>query len=400
MASIQDTAQRPVLTRVERWLSDAVLGMIIFGAVSWMIYADLAGERPPDVLAYGGAFGFGALMLIRRRFPLIVLSVTIAGFFGYYAAGYPAIGLGVPLSGALLSAAQFRRAWWALAAVALTFGISYTFRLAQGQDAERIIGYELVGELGIAAAAIALGVSLRLRRQVLQSSRRLQIAAAEQERSRAMAAAAQERADIARELHDALGHHATVVSMHADVIGESVDSDPDTARESAHIVKQTSHQMLTELRRTVRTLRRGAPPAAREIPGFSLESLQKDVFNPLPITVTADIDVVHRLPVHVQSAAHRILQESLTNVVRHSQAEIAQVRISSSADGLHLAVTDPGPHRRAPEQRGADVGLYSMRERAEALGGSLSAGPAGSGFSVQALLPLEALPEATEVKPS
>ena len=400
MASIQDTAQRPVLTRVERWLSDAVLGMIIFGAVSWMIYADLAGERPPDVFAYSGAFALGALMLLRRQFPLVVLGITIAGVFGYYAAGYPAIGLGVPLAGALLSTAQFRRVGWALAALALTFGISYSVRLAQGQDAERIIGYELVGELGIAAAAIALGVSLRLRRQVQESSRRLQTAAAEQERVRAMAAAAQERAEIARELHDALGHHATVVSMHADVIGESVGSDPDTARQSAHIVKQTSREMLTELRRTVRTLRRGVPASAREVPGFSLESLQKAVFDPLPITVTADIDVVHGLPGHVQSAALRILQEALTNVVKHSRAGAAQVRIRSSADGLHLTVSDRGPHRSAPEPLGADVGLHSMRERAEALGGSFSAEPVGAGFRVQTLLPLEALADTTEGEPS
>lgn len=387
MPQTPEPASRRALARVELWLSDAVLGVLIFGAVSWMIYADLAGDRSPDALAYGWAFILGALMLVRRKFPLLILSFTIAGLFTYYAAGYPAIGLGVPLAGALLSAAQFRKLRWPVLGAVVTLGIAYGVRLSQGQDFDRIIGFEIVGELGTVVAAIALGVSLRLRRELQHSSSKLLAATAEQERARAVAAASAERAAIARELHDSLGHHATVVSMHADVILEAVNPDAPSAQESARIVKETGHEMLNELRATVRTLRSGAPSGPRQIPTFSVDFLQKAVFEPLPLAVKVDIDVNRELPSPVESAAYRILQEALTNVVKHSHAETTEVNISSSSSTLHLTVADPGPSK-APDGTAVGYGLHGMRERAEALGGSLSARAEGSGFTVEALLPI------------
>lgn len=378
----------PAVRRVELWLTDALLGVILFGAVSWMIHADLAGERPPDAMAYSWAFVLGALMLVRRRFPLAVLSVTVVGIFIYYAAGYPAIGLGVPLAGALLSAAQYRRLRWPVLAAAASFLIAYGVRLGQGQDFGRIIGFELVGELGTVAAAIALGFSLRLRLELQDSARRLMHATVEEERARAAAATSEERSAIARELHDSLGHHATVISMHADVIREAVDADPAAVQEAAQVVKDTSREMLRELRSTVRTLREGSasPPDARQLPTLSREYLQTAVFDPLPVQVSADIRMQHQPTPAVQSAVHRILQEALTNVTRHSAASRAEVSLTESPRGLHLTVKDPGP-ARGPSEAGG-YGLCGMRERAEAVGGTLTSGPEGAGFTVEALLPL------------
>src|SRR5690625_5342044 len=83
-------------------LSFFLLGLVVFLAVSWMITANQAGDRPPDVIAYFWAFGLGALLLVRRTYPLIVLWVTVITLVAYYMAGYPAVGLGIPTAAALL----------------------------------------------------------------------------------------------------------------------------------------------------------------------------------------------------------------------------------------------------------------------------------------------------------
>lgn len=380
--------------RVELWLSDAVLGAAILGAVSWMIYADLAGDRPPGALAYGWAFVLGALMMVRRRFPLAVLAVTIIGLFAYYAAGYPAIGLGVPLAGALLSAAQYRNLRWSVSTATVTLAVAYGVRLAQGQDFGRIIGFEIVGEVGTVAAAIALGYSLRLRSELQESTRRLIASAAEEVRARAAEAASEERASIARELHDSLGHHATVTSMHADVIREASETNPEAVRESAQVVKTTSGEMLAELRRTVRTLRGAHAAEVRQIPSLDADRLRTDVFDSLPLQVHAEINLEDPPPEAVQAAAHRILQEALTNVARHSDAEEATVRVLTVGPDLHLSITDPGPARTASGTV-QGYGIAGMRERAESLGGSLNARPDGQGFTVNALLPIRRPEEAS-----
>lgn len=370
------------------WLIDAVLGVAVFGAIALAIAADIEGDRDPGVLAYVWALTLGALMLIRRRFPIGVLGLTILGMLLYYMVGYPVIGLSVPAAAALYSAAEFRRVWWSVAAAGFLLLGSYFYRIViADQDLSRIIGYELAGHVALMAAAIALGMSMRLRRELQASTRKLVAVTAEQERARTEADAADARAKIARELHDSLGHQSTVVSMHADVIRESLESDPQTAAESASLIKQASKQMLGELRQTVRTLRRGAPNGPRELPSLNRDSLQKAIFDQLPLTVEAEVDVPQSLSDAVQSAVHRILQEALTNTVKHSHATAVQVAITASGSELRLLVSEPGPARSGSTASG--FGLHGMRERVEALGGSLTAGPEGTGFRVEALIPVE-----------
>ncbi|MDR5711164.1 sensor histidine kinase [Nesterenkonia flava] len=236
-------------------------------------------------------------------------------------------------------------------------------------------------------AAVALGYSLRLPQELQDSSRQLIESAAQEEHARAAAAASEERAAIARELHDSLGHHATVVSMHSDVVREAAASESSTVKDSAQIIKGTSQEMLTELRRTVQALRGANPSSARQIPSLDPGFLQTNIFEPLPVQVHADIQVVEQPPPAVQSAAHRILQESLTNVVRHSMADTASVTVLGSPSEVHLIITDPGPARAEPE-RTPGYGIAGMRERAEALGGSLRAASDGEGFTVEARLPI------------
>jgi signal transduction histidine kinase len=415
---------------------DLVLAVLVWGSVSWLITADQAGDRAPDALAYLWALGLGCLMLVRRRYPLLVLWITVAALFGYYTAGYPAVGLSVPAAGALLTAAEFRRLRWPLLASALLLTVSYGARTLQGQDLTRIIGYELVGHLGLMAAAIALGTSMRLRRELQERTAQLVRAVREKECREVQAALAAERTAIARDLHDSLGHRLAVLSLHTEVAAEAADAS--AARSALAVIRETADAMSAELHRTVRALRRsedgqGAVRSPRSLAG--LESL----FAALPVETHVTMDGALRtgavrLPAPVEAAAVRIVQEALTNVVRHSLATRARVTITlgsgsgsgteaeaeteigieagtgsrtEAGDGgatetrsgsapegverLHLVIADPGPPRREsladrPEPRDSiprraaedglgGLGLLGMRERAEALGGCLEAGP-------------------------
>lgn len=377
-----------MLLKVPASLWNVVLGLVAWIAVSWMITADQASEQPPDALAYFWAFGLGALMLVRRRYPLIVLWVTVVTLLAYYMAGYPAVGLSIPLAAALLSAAEFRKLYWPILAAVALLGISYAVRIAQGQDLSRIVGYELAGEVGLMAAAMALGVSLRLRRQLQTRSAELVQATIREQRSQAHADQDAQRAAMARELHDSLGHQATVVSMYADVAKETIQHNRSVTNEALDIVSSTSSEMLTELRQTVKTLRGGG--SDRTV--TTLETLNEQVIEPLPLDVRVHIDPSpgeHQLSYAVQTAAYRIVQESLTNVLRHSAAQKASVTIEQQDDQLVITVSDTGPPRVDGTSAEPGAGITGMAERAASLNGWFRAGSHDEGFIVQAALPVE-----------
>ncbi|GAA2043469.1 sensor histidine kinase [Yaniella flava] len=376
------------LLKLRASLGDALLGFVVFLAVSWMITADQASDQPPDAIAYFWAFGLGALLLVRRSYPLVVLWVTVITLLAYYMAGYPAVGLSIPTAAALLSAAEFRRVLWPVMAATALLTISYVVRIAQGQDLDRIIGYELAGEVGLMAAAIALGVTLRLRCELQYSTARLVESTAREERSRSHAALAAERANIARDLHDTLGHQATVVSMYADVARQTVDHDPQEAQDALEVVTKTSSQMLSELRQTVKMLRR----RQRHRTVTTLTALREHITQSIPLDVKMDIDPQineRSLSLSVQTAIYRIVQEALTNVLRHSEATAAVVRIHQEQDMLTVTVFDEGPARDATANAASGAGINGMAERAALLGGWLTALHDAQGFIVHAALPVQ-----------
>ncbi|WP_051297926.1 sensor histidine kinase [Brevibacterium album] len=447
MTSNASAPPAPASALLSRALAfDVMLAVLVWGSVSWLITADQAGERAPDALAYLWALGLGCLMLVRRRYPQLVLWITVAALFGYYFAGYPAVGLSVPAAGALLTAAEFCRLRWPLLASAVLLAVSYGVRLLQGQDLTRIIGYELVGHLGLMAAAIALGASLRLRRELAERSAQLLSVVRERERSGAQAALAMERTELARELHDSLGHRLAVLSLHTEVAAEAVETnerEADTAvlASALAVIRETADAMSGELHETVRALRpRGRSPSVGSTPApLSLSALAPMIVA-LPLEVDAALDRALRtgeitLPAQVEAAAVRIVQEALTNVVRHSLAAEARVTVALETAGgsglgtsrrrfreghgghddaghLCVLIADPGPPRPEAGPAPGGLGLQGMRERAEALGGSFEAGPRspaalgfdradaqGRGFAVEARLPLGPSGEAAAAGP-
>ncbi len=198
-----------------------------------------------------------------------------------------------------------------------------------------------------------------------------------------------ERLRIARDLHDAVGHQVALISVQAGAMGYLLGTDLDKARESLAHIQQASEAALEELRLTVGLLRQPGDSEPTE-PASGLGRLDELIgsFAATGLNVTCHVTGEARpLPEAVDLTAYRVIQESLTNTVKHAAGASASVRLAFRPGVLALAVEDDGPG--ASGNGHAGHGLIGMRERAAAVGGWVSAGPrGGDGFQVLAELPL------------
>lgn len=215
---------------------------------------------------------------------------------------------------------------------------------------------------------------------------------ADLERDRSRLAVVEERMRIARELHDVISHGMSVITVQAGfgrLVGEE---KPEQARTALGAIEDTGRQVLGEMRRMLGVLRAdGDEPPTAPAPGLA------DVDQLIARTGRAEVRVnltvrgrARDLPPGIDSAGYRIIQEALTNVVRHARTDACRVRIEYGSEAVTLEITDDGDGG-PPGCPG--LGLTGMRERAEMYGGRLEAGPLpGRGFRVAAWLPLPALP--------
>jgi len=250
-------------------------------------------------------------------------------------------------------------------------------------------------ELAVFAIAWVLGDNIRTRRAYLAE---LEARAARLEREREERderAVNEERARIARELHDVIAHNVSVMVVQASAGEEVFDSDPRRARESLAAVASTGRAALAELRRLLGVIRAeegdGAAASYRPQPG--LEYLDELVRQVRETGLAVELSVIgepRELPEGIGLCAYRIVQEALTNTLKHAHASEAQVSVRYVADALELQVLDDGRGPRAVNGESSGQGLIGMRERVALFGGELTARPRpGEGFEVRARLPLE-----------
>jgi signal transduction histidine kinase len=374
---------------VPLWVLDLLLGIAVALVIALAISTDQGGRQGPDAIAYLFACGFGALMLVRRRFPVAVLVVTMFMLFAYYILGYPAIGMAVPVAAALYSAAELRHLAASIVISLILIGVSTYFRIVGGEDIAYLLGYELISTVTLMAAAIALGDSTRSRR-ALRAEQEQTARLIEQEHAhRAEQRVQAERVRMARDLHDVIGHSISVISLHADVAREAIGNDDEVARQALGHIRAASSETMRELRATVKLLRN----PTSEQPDRSITSLINlatllDSATASGLTVDVHIDgEVVGLPATVDMAAYRIVQESLTNVIRHANATQVTLTIAVGAYELRLQVADNGTNLLSDVIPGS--GIAGMLERARLLGGTLTTRrlPSG-GFEVNATLPL------------
>ncbi len=205
-------------------------------------------------------------------------------------------------------------------------------------------------------------------------------------------ATTEERARIARELHDIVAHNVGVMVLQATAAQKVLDDRPDRAREALRSIELTGRQALDELHRLLGILRKtGEPdrldpqPALRNLDGL-LESLRQ---SGLSVTASTEGDVRPLAP-GIELAAYRIVQEALTNSLKHGDGACARLTIRYGAHDLCLEIRDDGPAVGAAAGRPGGHGLVGMRERVALYGGSVSAGPREEGgYAVIARLPLE-----------
>lgn len=387
---------------VPAWLLDLLLGLAVTLVVALVISTDQGGRLNPDAIAYGFAICFGALMLLRRRYPVAVLVLTMLLLFAYYTLGYPAIGLAVPVIAALYSAAERGHVGAAVVVSFLLLSVSTHFRLRDGESAVYLLGYESVTTVALMAAAIALGINTRSRRALRVEQDHSARLIALEHAYRAEQRVQSERAQIARDLHDVIGHSISVISLHAGVAREAIGRDDEEARQALAHIQAASSAAMRELRATVRVLRTPAqapdsgsavhaPPEGVDPTLVSLANLSLLVANAaaggLHVEVRTQGDL-NTLPAVVDAAAFRIVQESLTNVLRHAAARVIYLAIAVEGRTLWLRIADDGSGACAAFTPGS--GIQGMNERARLLGGMLTAGPvATGGFEVVAAFPLK-----------
>jgi len=227
-----------------------------------------------------------------------------------------------------------------------------------------------------------------LARELREKASRLE---REQQES-AKLAVAEERARIAREMHDVVAHNVSVMVVQASAARRMIDRDPDRAREALSSVEQTGREALAEMRRMLDVLRAEGEGAALA-PQPSIEELDSLIELAREAGLEVDLEVEgerRQVSSSVDLSTFRIVQEALTNTLKHAGAAHAHVRLRYSDDEMEVDVVDDGRGVRTASQNGNGQGLVGMRERVAMLGGRLEAGyRANGGFEVRATLPLK-----------
>jgi signal transduction histidine kinase len=243
------------------------------------------------------------------------------------------------------------------------------------------------------ALAAAIGQAVRAKRAhqaMLEERARRAEEGREHEARRRIS---EERLRIARELHDAVGHHVALISVQAGAMGYLLDTDLDKARESLAHIQRAGESALEELRLTVGLLRQPGDSEPTE-PAGGLGRLDELIgsFTATGLRVTCEVTGQARsLPEAVDLTAYRVIQESLTNTAKHAAGASAVVRLAFGPAVLALAVEDDGPFVAGDAEGAEGHGIIGMRERAATVGGWLTAGPrGGGGFRVLAELPAPA----------
>ncbi|WP_043626361.1 sensor histidine kinase [Nonomuraea candida] len=388
--------------------ADALLALAVLAALPFVAAHAPAGHRPHDALSVLLCLAANAPLALRRRAPAAVLVACCTAALCYQALGYQYV---LNIYGPLLAfytVAAHRPPRVAAAGAALTLGVLVHASASAPPGFDWANPVDLIG-LGM---IWAVGAGSRLRgernRQLADANARLAEANARlnaantrlaeltgrlrrEQADRERQAVAEERLRIAWEVHDLVAHHMSAIALQAGLAEVVFDSDPAQARGALSAVAGTSREALGEMRRVLTLLRQDAPgPPGQDSPGLAGLAALADRVRAAGVPVRVVRNGSPRpLPPGLDLCAYRIVQEALTNVLKHARPATATVALTYEPRALLVRVTDDGAP--AKTRGGSGHGLIGMRERAKLYGGTLTAGPRpGGGFAVTLTLPLPA----------
>jgi signal transduction histidine kinase len=347
----------------------ASAGLSLILVILVLVTPDGPATTAGRIAALGCALVQGATVAVLRLRPEAAMAVAVAAGVGLELLT-PDIGWLGQVAAVLACYTRVRtprRSLWVLALlVAAT-----PWKIAAGGDWSNLL---------LAAAGPALGWTLGelgRTRELRRADQRRRIVQGERER-------------IARELHDVLAHTVSVIVVQAAAAEDVFDRSPEQARKALGTIGTAARSTLAELRVLLQTMSADDPGEAGPQPGLAQLGALVTALGATGLRVELRTDL-RELPAAVDLSAYRIVQESLTNTLRHSRATRAEVTVRCGPGALLLEVCDDGPARATGRVEGsAHRGIVGMRERAHLLGGTLQAGPLpGGGFRVRADLPLE-----------
>ncbi|MEU0792627.1 histidine kinase [Amycolatopsis sp. NPDC005961] len=380
----------------------AVAASVVTGIVNVSLEVSVAGSDDvhPTVGALLGWFlGIGAAIMLvwRHRWPLVVTGIAIVPPLLLRADSLAALI-------ALAALATYFTGWWRWSAATLVFaatglavwrdvGRDAELSLSEAWISTETAGAMLTGIILTAAVYTAVPLTLGIVRHSMAETRRR---GAEQAALRDQVARREEQARIAREMHDVLGHRLSLLSLQAGALEVTSGTAPDTA-EAAKTVRTTARQSLDDLRQVIGVLRgpgladrpAGGPaappqPTLADLPDLVTGARQAG----LAVNLTVLLDQAGSAPAPLGTAAYRILQEALTNVLRHAPGAPAEVSVRGAPGaGLLIEVANALPPQPVPSP-GSGTGLTGVNERIWLLGGTLAAGPVDERtFVLRASLP-------------
>jgi signal transduction histidine kinase len=334
-------------------------------------------SRPLDGIAFGlGVLAAGTIGLT-WRWPAGAVGIALASVLAYHWRGYAPAAIDLALMVVLFKAATPQRPWRSIAlGGAVVLGYTTVGALTPGGISPEGL---LLGTLAV-LASLGLGFAVVGQRTYVRAKR-------EEETQRRVT---EERLRIARELHDVVSHSISTINVQAGVAAHVMGGRPEQAREALLAIKQTSKEALRELRGILQVLRQVDDVEPRgPAPGLAqLDILVKTASEAGVPTKTSILGTARPLPAAIDLAAYRIIQESLTNVVRHAGRASAEVTVAYEPSRIVIDVSDNG---RGPIPGNGDAGghgIAGIRERVGAAGGGIEVGPRdGRGFRLRAWLP-------------
>ncbi|MEM8707649.1 MAG: sensor histidine kinase [Actinomycetota bacterium] len=357
--------------------------------------ADVVGtEREIDALAWVLLAGTCIPLAVRRIYPVMAAWAMLSANAPYWVLDYPDEATGLTLLIGVYSVAAHverpRSLKHGLGLISTIVLVGVAGVITPDDD---LPWFAIPAFVIMYGTAWILGDNVRTRRAYMLELERTAAHAEAQRQAEARHAVADERTRIARELHDVVAHSMSVMVVQAGAARRVLDANPRQAADALEAIETTGRESLDEMRRILGVLRSDedeldlAPAPNLDDFGRLVDHCEQAG---LPVTVTVQGDPVD-LPASLELSAYRIVQESLTNTLKHAGPARANVALNYRESDLQVRVEDDGHGAAASTDRsGAGQGLVGMRERVEAFGGTLAAGPRpGGGFAVTAVLPFE-----------